>query len=180
MLDKKTYLYFLLESQTAPDFYFPHRREKYRLLITEEHLKTENFLPRILTLCLYSGSQPFKTIDYANPELNTLFNSPVNSPGFYLINLHQQQDAFLAESGIFQVLLKIGSQYKKEVLGWMKAHLDYVVEVLESPYKCTGLSYLLELEKRNNPFVVLENITKLIPKHTHEIMNYVQKQVLAA
>src|ERR1700733_3662389 len=53
LLDKKTYLYFLLESQTAPDFYFPHRKEKYRLLITEEHLKTENFLPRILTLCLY-------------------------------------------------------------------------------------------------------------------------------
>jgi hypothetical protein len=43
LLDQKTYLYFLLESQTEPDFYFPHRLEKYRLAITEDHLKKEVF-----------------------------------------------------------------------------------------------------------------------------------------
>src|ERR1700733_7468486 len=35
--DKKTYLYFIFESQTNPDSHFLHRVGKYRLLITDNH-----------------------------------------------------------------------------------------------------------------------------------------------
>jgi hypothetical protein len=173
LLDKKTYLYFILESQTGPDFYFPHRIEKYRLSITDEHLKTEKFLPRIYTICLYSSNRPFKILDYANPKLNALFNSS----GVNLIHLRQQQDALLTESGIFQVLLKLGSQRKgrEKVLDWIQTHQDYVTKLLESPYKYTGVSYLWALEKRNNPSMVLENFVNLFPKYKREIMNVVQQ-----
>jgi hypothetical protein len=176
LLDQETYLYFIFESQTSPDFHFPHRLEKYRLLITDNHLKKKKSLPYVYAICLYSSRQPFKVIDYPNPKLKPLFKAWVNlfKAWINLIHLNQQQDAFLAESGIFQVLLKIGSQHKKGVLDWIKAHLDYVAKVLESPYKCTGFSYLLELEKRNNSLAVLETLLKLLPKYSQEIMSVAQ------
>ena len=178
LLDKKTYLYFIFESQTNPDFYFPHRLEKYRLFIIDDHLKTEKSLPYIYAICLYSGSQPFKVVDYPNPKLKTLFNPLFNpfNPWINLIHLSQQQDAFLAESGVFQILLKLGSQpNKKGMLGWIKAHVDYVAKVLTSPYKYTGFSYLLELEKRTNQLAVLENLLKLLPEHSQIIMSAAQQ-----
>ena len=88
LLDQKTHLYFLLEAQTEPDFYFPHRVEEYRLAIIREHIKKEKFLPRFLTICLYSGTSTFKMLGYANPNLNELFSSP-DFNLIYLIVRHE-------------------------------------------------------------------------------------------
>jgi predicted transposase YdaD len=171
LLDQKTYLYFLLESQTEPDFYFPHRLEKYRLAIIEQHLKKEKFLPRLLTLCLYSGTSTFNMLDYANPDLNELFTSPT----FNLISLSKYHDGWLKETGIFQVLLKLGGQKIEEVLGWIETHPDYVAKLLASPYKCGGVSYLLELEKRNDSLFIIENLIKLLPVFKDDIMTAAQQ-----
>jgi predicted transposase YdaD len=171
LLDQKTYLYFLLESQTESDFYFPHRIEKYRLAIVEEHLKKEKFLPRLLTICLYSGTSAFNMLDYANPDLNELFTGP----DFNLVHLSKYDDAWLKETGVFQVLLKLGGQRLEEVVGWIGTHPDYIAKLLASPYKCGGVSYLLELEKRNNSLVVIENLVKLFPVFKDDIMSAAQQ-----
>jgi hypothetical protein len=156
-------------------FYFPHRLEKYRLAITEGHLKKEDFLPYILTLCLYSGTSSFDILDYANPSLKELFTIP----GFNLIQLSKYSDNWLKETGVFQVLLKLGGQSTKEVLGWIEDHPDYVAKLLDLPYKCGGVSYLLELEKMKNPLVIIENLVNIFPTFKDDIMSYVQKQGLA-
>jgi hypothetical protein len=110
-------------------------------------------------------------LDYANPSLKELFTIP----GFNLVYLSKYSDNWLKETGVFQLLLKFGGQRTEEVLGWIEMHPDYMAKLLASPYRCGGVSYLLELEKRNNSLVVIENLIKLFPVFKDEIMSAAQQ-----
>jgi hypothetical protein len=67
----------------------------------------------------------------------------------------------LQETGVFQILLKLGGQRTKEVLGWIEIHPEYIAKLMESPYKYGAVSYLLELEKRKPPLAIIENLVNL-------------------
>jgi hypothetical protein len=110
-------------------------------------------------------------LDYANPSLKELFTIP----GFNLIHLSKYSDNWLKETGVFQVLLKLGGQGTKEVLGWIESHPDYIAKLLASPYKYGGVSYLLELEKRKNHLAIIENLVNLFPIFKDDIMSAAQQ-----
>jgi hypothetical protein len=120
---------------------------------------------------LYSGTSAFNILAYANPSLNELFDSP----NFNLIQLSKYSDDLLKETGVFQILLKLGGQKTKEVLGWIETHPEYIAKLMASPYKYGAISYLLELEKRKNPLAIIENLVNLFPIFKDDIMSAAQQ-----
>jgi hypothetical protein len=85
------------------------------------------------------------------------------TPGFNLVFLSKCSDNWLKETGVFQILLKLGGKRTKEALGWIETHPDYIANLLASPYKYGEISYLLKLKKRKNPLAIIENLVSVFP-----------------
>ena len=96
-------------------------------------------------------------------------------PGFNLVHLSKYSDNWLKETGVFQILLKLGGQRTKEVLGWIESNPEYIAKLLASPYKYGGVSYLLELEKRKNPLIIIDNLINLFPIFKDDIVSAAQQ-----
>ena len=172
-LDGASFIYFLFEGQTTSDKLLPYRLQQYKEAIIQNHVKKHKVIPIVFILCLYcgSGSYEFSSDTYElapDPD----FARNAKSEKIFVVNLKKQDAAELADQdvhGLYQIMLKQGNS--REILPWIRKNPKLVSLLLKQSFSNTGLAYLLAVEKKNDPYVVLDTIIDLLPNSKKNIMN---------
>ncbi len=176
-------IHFSGASET-PQVMLPFRFLQYHVSLMEKHLEQGNKrLPIIINLCLYAGKRspyPYATDLYhcfevpdlaSNEVLGSLVFKPVQ-----LVDLTVVSQEALSRHGkadLLEMLLK--QAVCKDVLQWIKSNQEWVASLLKRSYSISGITYILAVDKKNEPELLIEAIIQAAPDKKDIVMTAAQK-----
>lgn len=175
---RESYIYVLVEQQTAPYPLLPFTVLKYDVMICEEHIKQgHKELPLIANLVIYSGKKspyPYSLDIYDCFQETEMAKAMMFKP-VQLVDLGQEHEEELAthgEADMLELLLKQSQQ--ETFVDWLDKDPELVKKLAERDYFKSGLVYMFDRERGKESGELESKLTSINPSKKEDIMGAVQ------